>query len=353
MPCDDQNTTCLAGYVLVQTSNSNLMCTLLSLLPPIGQLCDSPGKVYCEELNACQNLQNNPSLCQHCSTQEFACNDTNECVSSLKMCCGTTGYFCNITDSCINSTLPCPPISSNIAPTVPSEARLVSLVGSVIGLLLGDGTNVGVDTQMQELGIVVIAHYPVDTTLGYWQYVKCKDAPSDTYGHCNVIIYPWLDLPIDTSVDNAFVLPPNYRVRFVSLSPVLEGAAWLRLHTWDGFSEESETESLSLVRNSEPHLIFLPPFRTYSAYSRYTMYFVSLLNPITSNPTFVFPTALTFPDIKEDYSSLLGNGVLLSELMGGIEVPNLYMLSTEVVLGKLVKTRLRLITFGQRVVCRK
>ena len=336
MPCDDQNTLCFVGYVLVQMSNLDRLCTLPSLLPPIGQICASPGKVYCEEIDACQNLQNNPSLCQRCSAQEMQCPDTNECVSSLKMCCGTADYFCNITDSCVIASLPCPPKFSNIAPTILYKARLVSSsnpLGSAIGLLLGDGTSVGVDTQNEELGIVVIDHYPVDTSLGYWQYVKCNDAPSDTYGHCNAIGNHWLDLPTDTSVDNAFVLPPNYRVRFVRLSLVLEGAAWLRLYTWDGFSEEIETESLSRVRDSDPRLIYLPPFAADSAFSQDLMYFVSLLNPVTSFPAFVLPTVITFPEIREDYSSLLGNGVLLSELMGGIEIPNLYVLSSSVVLG--------------------
>ena len=333
MPCDDQDTVCLEGYVLVQNSTQDRVCILPSLLPPIGQICASPGKVYCEEIDACQNLQNNPSLCQRCSMQEFQCSDTKECVPSMKMCCGTAGYFCNITDACVNSTQTCPPISANIPPTIPSKAELLS-VGSVIGLLLGDGIAVGVDTENQELGIVVIAHYPAETQLGYWQYVRCRDAPSDAYGHCNVIEYPWLNLPTDTSIDNAFVLPPNHRIRFIRSNPTFEGAAWLRLHTWDGFREELETQSLDSVRDSEPHFIYIPPFKSDSAYSREYMYFVSLFNPVTSLPTFLLSTVVSFPDIQEDYSSLLGNGVLLSELMGGIEIPNLYQLSTEAILGK-------------------
>ncbi|KAI6659268.1 protocadherin Fat 4-like [Oopsacas minuta] len=335
LPCDNQNTICLNGYILVQLSDQSRVCTHPSDLPAMGQICNTLGKVYCDEIDSCQNIQNNPSLCQLCSSQEFQCPDTNECVSSSKMCCSTSDYFCNITDSCLSADLSCPPVSSNIAPTIPSKAILLpsSSLGSVIGLLLGDGTAVGVDTQMEEVAIAIICQFPVDNLSGYWQYIKCRDGPTDVYGACSVLEYPWIDLPVTTSIDNAFILPPNYRIRFVRMQTVLEGSVWLRAHLWDGFNEAVETDSLSVVREADPHFAFLPPFESNSAFSQEYLYFVSIFNPVTSFPAFISPNIVSFPDIEEDYSSLQNNGVLLSELLGGVYSPNLYVISTTVVLG--------------------
>ena len=233
---------------------------------------------------------------------------------------------------CVSADQTCPPVSLNIAPSIPSKAILIGSqnVGSVIGLLLGDGVTVGLDIQGEELGIAIIAHYPVDTTLGYWQYLKCRDSATDAYGACNVLEYPWREIPVTTSVDNAFVLPPHYRIRFIRTDPMFEGSAWLRLHVWDGFDEDG-----AVVRGVVPHFVFLPPFQTDSAFSQKYLYFVTIFNPITFLPTFGTSNIFTFQDIQEDYTSLEDNGVLLSQLFGGVDTPNSYLLSTSVILGKL------------------
>ena len=290
--------------------------------------------MYCDEIGACQNVLNNPSLCQLCSAQEFECPGTKECVSAEIMCCDTSSYFCNITETCISADQTCIIVSTNIAPTIPSKSILMSsaLVGSVIGLLLGDdGVTVGLDIQGEEIGIAIIGHSPVDNAIGYWQYLKCRDSATDTYGACSILEYPWRELPATTSVDNAFVLPPNYRFRFIRSQTMFEGSAWLRLHLWDGFDENGVA-----IRDVDPHFVFLPPFLTDSAYSQEYLYFVILFNPITFLPTFGTANIITFPDIQEDYTSLENNGLLLSQLFGGVDIPNSDLLSTSVILGKFI-----------------
>lgn len=248
------------------------------------------------------------------------------------MCCDTSSYFCNITESCVSADQSCPPVSSNTAPTIPSKAVLTSSanIGSVIGLLLGDGVSVGLDVQGEEIGVAIITQYPLDNTLGYWQYVKCSDSATDTYGACSVLKFPWREIPVTTSVDNAFVLPPNYRLRFIRSQATFEGSAWLRLHVWDAFDENG-----AVIQGVDPHFVFLPPFLTDSAYSQEYLYFVTLFNPITFLPTFGTSNVFTFPEILEDYASLENNGVLLSQLFGGVDIPNSYPLSSSVILGKL------------------
>ena len=315
----------------MQYSDGTRNCQHPSTLPTqTGRICTTLGRVYCSDLAACHDL-NDPNHCQPCLSTEHECPDTMACVSEAKMCCGVSGYFCSITDSCILSSEPCFLDRNNTAPILPSRAELISDSNTVIGLILGDGNLVGVDAQMEELGIAIIGHFPTD--IGQWQYVRCRDAPSDPYGHCSIIEGSWLNLPLDTSIDNAFVLPPNHRVRFVPTDSVFEGSAWVRAHLWDGSIGGVVSDTSSAVRGYNPFFIFLPPFIASLSFSQEFMYFVYIVNPITSFPAFVQQNVVSFPDISEDYSSLDNTGVLLNQHLGGINIPNLSLLSSSTVLG--------------------
>ena len=197
--------------------------------------------------------------------------------------------------------------------------------GHVIGLILGNGTLPGVDSQGEELSIAIVETSQVPESTGEWQYALCSNNHSDLATACSSVVNTWVTIG-DVSETRALILPNTARIRFVRKVIEFDGAVWMRVKLWDGNPDGYLSPADNLVRMSDPHFDITVPFRSVSPYSEATTLMTILVQPLISPPTFSYLASLQFSDIQEDVRFVENRGNTIAEIVVSIQVPNFRVL---------------------------
>lgn len=332
--CDGSNEVCLVGQTLVQHANGTRYCTLSEFLPTLGQTCVGERVIYCEARDECSNTSA-PNLCQACPNGLFECPDTNECVPSTAQCCGFTGYYCETLNACMNTSERCE--LPNIPPVVHTSLIYLETIasfdadsinsddGHVIGLILGNGTHPGVDSQGEELSIAIVETSQVPESAGEWQYALCSSNHSDLATACSSVVSTWVTIG-DVSESHSLILPNTARIRFIRKVIEFDGAVWMRVKLWDGNQGGYLSPEDNLVRTRDPHFNFTVPFSSVSPYSEDTTLITVLVQPLISPPTFSTLQSLQFSEIQEDVLFVENRGNTVAEVVGSIQLPDFRVL---------------------------
>ena len=332
--CDGSNETCLIGQTLVQRVNGTRYCTLSESLPTVGQTCVGERNIYCEALDECSNISA-PDLCQACPNGLFQCPDTNECLPNPIQCCGFTGYYCEVLNVCLNASERCE--LPNIAPVIQTDLIYLETVtffdadavesgdGHVIGLLLGNGTHPGIDSQGEELSVAIVGISQVPAAFGEWQYSLCNNTHSDLASACSGISSTWITIGI-VSETNALILPNTAQIRFVRKIIEFDGAVWMRVKLWDGNPDGYLSAEDKLVRTSDPHFNSTIPFNRVGPYSEQTTLITVLIQPLIQPPTFNRTATLQFSEILEDVHFVNNRGNTLADIVASVQLPDFRVL---------------------------
>ena len=288
-PCDDN--TCLVGQTLKQSSDGLRSCALSSSLSLVGQLCTQTGVIYCEEIDTCSNLTA-PHLCKLCPIGEIACEDTKVCVNDTKYCCGKDGYYCDILNTCLTTGEVCQ--LPNMAPTVTTQLLYYGEISSVswdsksvengvmIGLLLGDGVNLGTDAQGEEVGLAIVEIADTNSSLGQWQYANCLGSIEECQLCLN--LSEWIAVNSTVSESSALFISNTACLQFWRRSVYLEGAVWMRIKVWDGNLDGYLSASDKVVRFKETFFDSTVPFTSTGSVSESSMLLTALLLPMNTFP---------------------------------------------------------------------
>jgi len=170
----------------------------------------------------------------------------------------------------------------------------------VIGLILGNGTHPGVDSQGEELSIAIVETSQVPESAGEWQYALCSSSHSNLATACSSVVSTWVTIG-DVSESHALILPNTARIRFIRKAIEFDGAVWMRVKLWDGNQDGYLSPEDNLVRTRDPHFNFTVPFSSISPYSEDTTLITVLVQPLISPPTFSTLTSLQFLKYKKMY----------------------------------------------------
>ena len=264
------------------------------------------------------------------------CSDTEECVSDPKYCCGLEDLFCDVLDQCISDTSQCK--LPNIAPSIPYDLVHVDSIvgyhaappsnqGKMIGLLLSNDTNtVGVDTQGEEVSIVVVGASNVSSQFGEWQYALCG-ASFEVCKACNNLS-SWVTIS-DVSDQRGLYLPSTACIRFWRKSLALEGAVWMEARVWDGNSDGYISDVSTTVRFVEPVHDDIAPFTGTGSLSMFSFILATLLLPGIELPAIDASAQLFLPDLKEDVPIYDNLGSRLSSLVHNVTASTLSLHSVD------------------------
>ena len=189
--------------------------------------------------------------------------------------------------------------------------------GHVIGLILGNGTHPGVDSQGEELSIAIVETSQVPDSTGEWQYYAlCNNNHSDLATACSSVVNTWVTIG-DVSEARALILPNTARIRFIRKVIEFDGAVWMRVKLWDGNPDGYLSPADNLVRMSDPHFDITVPFRSVSPYSEATTLIVQPL---------IIPPSLQFSDVQEDVRFVENRGNTIAGIVVSIQLPNFRVL---------------------------
>ena len=299
--------------------------------------------VYCSLLDQC-SLLTAPHLCQHCPRHLFYCPTTDNCLPSEQQCCSSVEYYCEDLAVCLPNGERCE--LPNIAPRVEQGLFLAEVVmsfnedtiyssdGYVVGLLLSSANQTATDSQGEELGAAITEVQDVPLSLGEWQFAKCEDDVGDMFGFCSLSTSPWQPLPTGISQSNAFLLPPDSRLRFVRKTLDLEGAIWLRVKLWDGNKDGYLSPEQNLTRSQNPHFESTLPFTANGAFSEDTTLVTVLLHPETTSPEFQdVGVSVQLSAINEEEVPLYNQGNVLEDVVGDVQLIELPVLDDFIIGG--------------------
>lgn len=337
--CD--NDTCLLGQTLVQAEDDTRYCAVSATLSDTGRTCTGVDLIYCEELDICSDLDTE-YLCQACPEDLVSCPDSGACVSDTVYCCGIDGYYCEILEQCLAGDGVCQ--LPNVPPIVSSDLVYIGTIdyhsatsdpsdnGQMVGLLLGNGTGsseVGVDSQDEEISIAIIGTSDMPTAEGAWQYATCLEA----FPVCTTCssISSWTDVGL-VSETAALYLPNTACLRFWRKATTLDGSVWLRARLWDGNSDGYHSNSTTLVREGKPHITSTLPYKETGAVSQNYTLLTSLLLPVTDPPRLI-PDSVVFPTIDEDVSLIDNLGRSVYDLVNLVHTDYLPILNDTAIQG--------------------
>ena len=224
--------------------------------------------------------------------------------------CGVEGYYCEILGHCLANGAICR--LPNAPPNVPSDLIYVDTIeyysanvpsdnGRMVGLLLGNASDVGMDSQDEEVSIAIIEASNIATAYGVWQYALCHgDFP--TCMTCSDIS-SWTDIGT-VSETAALYLPSTACLRFWRKLVALDGSVWLKAKLWDGNTDGYLSNTTTLVRHQEPHYATTLPYSPTGAISQNFTLFTSLLLPVTDPPGW-FLILSHFLQLTKMYHSLI------------------------------------------------
>ena len=299
--------------------------------------------VYCSTLDQCSPLTA-PHLCRHCPLHLFYCPTTDSCLPSQQQCCSDVEYHCDVLAECLPNGGRCE--LPNIAPRVEQHLVLAEVVmpfdedainssdGYVVGLLLSSANKTATDSQGEELGVAITEVQDIPQSLGEWQFATCEDHVGETFGSCRYLTAPWQLLPSGISQSNAFLLPPDTRLRFVRKTLELEGAIWLKVKLWDGNKDGYLSLEQNLTRSETPRFESTLPFAANGAFSEGTALIAVLLHPETTRPEFQdVGVAVQFSTINEEEISLYNQGNTLKDVIGDVQLTDLSVLNDVIIEG--------------------
>lgn len=330
--CDETNSTCLIGQILVETADTTRECHPLTTLPSNAQNCTVGGQLYCIQTSECANITI-PTTCPTCPSGQTLCSDTRRCVPSPDHCCGEEGYFCDVLNVCLMDGDTCalpniPPVVFTTLIHVDSTSNFEpeSGDGHVISELLSNSSNnITVDSQGEELSIAITETSTMLESDGEWQYGVCIS--SDDVNECE-----WLSVGT-VSEDNALLLPSIARIRFVRRSVTLEGAVWMKAKLWDGNEDGYLSPTLNAVRYSQSFYHTTLPYSTTGAFSENSTLFTVLLLPIVPPPTLPSTASFTLTPLTEDTPITGNHGNTIKELVEQVLVPELPVLPVDEING--------------------
>ena len=312
-------------------------------LPSTALSCTQPNMIYCSELDQC-SLLTAPHLCRHCPLHLFYCPTTDSCLPSEQQCCSAMENYCDVLASCLPNNGRCE--LPNVAPRVEQSLFLAEVVmsfdedtiyssdGYVVGLLLSSDNETATDSQGEELGVAITEVQDVSLSLGEWQFATCRDSVGDTFGTCRYLTSPWQLLPSRIDQSNAFLLPPDSRLRFVRKTLELEGAIWLRVKLWDGNKDGYLSPEQNLTRSETPHFESTLPFTANGAFSEETSLVALLLYPETTQPEFPdVGVAVQLSAINEEEIPLYNKGNVLRDVIGSVQLTDLPVINDFIIGG--------------------
>ena len=329
-PCDTN--TCLIGQTLIQSEDGMRYCALSSTLSTVGEACISYGYVYCAEIDECSNLTA-PHLCKYCPEGEIACNDTKVCVNDTKYCCGTNGYYCDVLKKCLLHNEVC--ILPNIAPNIDKQLIYYGMInevlsdakGKMIGTLVGENDELGIDNQGDEIGIAIVEN---NATIGEWQYGECFGG-IDICRECSNVS-SWNSIDNFYSEYFALYLPNTACLRFVRNSLHFTGASWLRIKAWDGNANGYISPDSTLVRYQSPYIGNTLPYTPTGSVSNDSTLLSVLVFPINTYPT-ITEGKPELTDIVENAPIQVNLGDSVNHIVNSVSVDYLPVLTNDAISG--------------------
>ena len=204
--------------------------------------------------------------------------------------------------------------------------------GHVISELLSNGTNsTAVDSQGEELSIVIIQTSDISPTDGEWQFGLCSNTSWLLGDGEECRLWEWSSVGV-VSETRALVLPSTARLRFLRLGVALEGVVWMKVKLWDGNQDGYLSSSSDLVRHSLPHHLSTLPFSHNGPFSENTTFITALLLPLLPLPSLPDYTPLTLSPVTEDTPITANRGNTVEDLVLQVLVPELPVLPEDTIL---------------------
>ena len=214
------------------------------------------------------------------------------------------------------------------------QDAIYSINGYVIGLLLGSANQTATDNQGEELGVAITEVQEVPLTFGEWQFATCRDSLSDTFGSCSYLTSPWQPLPSGIGQSNAFLLPPDSRLRFVRKTLELEGSVWLRVKLWDGNEDGYLSPAQNLTRSQNPYFETTLPYTSNGAFSEHTTLIAALLYPESTLPEFRdVGVSVRLSAIREEEIPIYNQGNVFQDVIGDVHLTYLPVLDDAIIGG--------------------
>lgn len=168
---------------------------------------------------------------------------------------------------------------------IDSETSDVSGLAKMVGVLLGNGNNLGVDGQNEEIGIAIVELAQPNVTLGVWQYAECYSNDINLCKQCNNVS-SWNSIIDSLSESHSLFLPNTACLRYLRRSLYSVGASWLRVKLWDGNTDGYISPKPTLVRYQQPFYNSTLPYNAIGSTSEASTLLTVLIVPVNSQPMF-------------------------------------------------------------------